>query len=342
MEEFDEILIGDNFFDEEETEPVVEEVEKETKETKEISDDDFFDFEDEEDVSKVEESIVEKEEEPEKVVNPFYSKLNKLGYLEDLQDEEGNPIDISTLTEEEEGDLLEEILEIKTQESLNKMIKGLPNELRQLNEYVIKNGGSLKEFMSSMREDEIDYLKSDTLPEDKARSFLKKDLIAAGYEDDEIEIQLKALEDNGKLTGVANKRFDKWKVKQSKVHESKAKESKAANEERKVATQKFHTEVRSVLDSKNLGGLKLSSKVAKELDEYITKPIPDDSGRSMPRVHRDVLAAFEDPKKLAILAALAKEDFDISKLSKQFVTKGKETITKKINRRKIVPIRELF
>ena len=29
------------------------------------------------------------------------------------------------------------------------MIKGLPNELRQLNEYVIKSGGSLKEFMSS-------------------------------------------------------------------------------------------------------------------------------------------------------------------------------------------------
>ena len=56
-----------------------------------------------------------------------------------------------------------------------------------------------------------------------------------------------------------------------------------------------------------------------------------------------IIKAFEDPSKLAALAALAKEDFDITKLSKQFIAEGKKEITKKINRQnKIVPIRDLF
>lgn len=344
MEEFDEILIGEDFFSDEHSDDKSEEAVDETKETVDEKDtelEDLLSFEEESDEK---DKKVEKESTEEKSTsNSLYQKLDKLGYLKDLQDEDGNPIDLESLSEEEEEELLEEVFEMKSQEKLNSLIQNLPPELRQLNEYVIKHGGNLKDFVSNLKADEVDYLKIDSLPDDKYKSFLKKELSDEGYDEDEIDIQLQALEEKGKLGSVAIKRFDKWKNKQKEIQNSNLEKSKIEAEKKRKEIQEFHTKVRSVLDSKNIGGLKLTSKVAKELDSYITKPVSDDSGRNAPQLNRDILKAFEDPNKLAVLAALAKEDFDITKLSKQFVTKGKEEITKKINRQnKIVPIRDLF
>ena len=171
---------------------------------------DLLDFEEEKTIE--EDKKVEKETSEEKhISNPLYQKLDKLCYLKDLQDEEGNPIDLESLSEEEEEELLEEVFEIKSQERLNALISNLPPELRQLNEYVIKQGGNLKDFVSNLKADEVDYLKIDSLPDDKYKSFLKKELSEEGYDEEEIDIQLQALEEKGKLGSVASKRFDKWK-----------------------------------------------------------------------------------------------------------------------------------
>jgi hypothetical protein len=62
----------------------------------------------------------------------------------------------------------------------------------------------------------------------------------------------------------------------------------------------------------------------------------------MPQLHRDVLSAFNDPKKVSILAAIVKDDFNLDKIAKQFKVEGKREITKKITNSTIVPLSELF
>jgi hypothetical protein len=355
MEDFEqEILGGEDIFSFDDIDDTaIEESVKDTKETKspvikdeEEDDIDDFSFDDEDyelKETKEKTDVVQdkKLEKPVTSSSSLVSKLSKFGLLEDVVDEEGNPLDLSTVTEEEEEDLINDLIESRSQKSLEKLVGSLPKELKELNEFVIKGGGSVSEYLKSLNSETVDYFQYDDLPEEKLESFLKRDLMSAGYDDEEIDIQIKSLKNSDKLESYGAKRFDKWKKKEEGDRKVLVEESKKRNQQRKQESDKFQNEVKTVLNSKDIGGLKISSKQAQDLHNYITTPIADEKGRNMPQVHRDILSAFEDPKKLAILAAIAKDNFDLSKLGKQFKVEGKQEVTKRINH-KTVPISQLF
>lgn len=341
MEEFDVFSDEDfNFSDTVVEEPTTEEVKEDTKEVeKEDFEEEDFDFNESlEEVEKKEETVSKNEVKE----SLFSSKLNKLGYFEGLEDEDGNPIDPETISEEEEEELLEVIIQNKTQENLKSIIENLPPELKELNKFVIKEGGNLKDYLSKLDTGSIDYYSYENLPDDKVESFLNKELSDLGYDEEDIQLQIETLKSKDKLSSYGQKRFSNWKKKESLKQKQLVEKTKEKNLERRKELEAFQGKLKNVLDSREISGLKLSHNKSKELYEYATKIIPSDNGRAMPQLHKDVLNAFNDPTKLSVLAAIVKDDFNLDKIAKQFKVKGKREITKKINNSKVVPLSELF
>ena len=349
MEEDFEVLftdeVGDDFdfSDPVEKEDIqVDESTEEDKDPKEEDkiDEEDFDFEGEEPVESNDDGTP-----PKKETSLFISKLESLGLTEglDFKDEEGNDIDLSKLSKEEESEVLQDVIQASANKSVETLLGKLPPNLRDLNKFVM-DGGSMESYISNIDSSKVDFYDYEELPEDKMEAFLNKEFAELGYDAEDTQAQIKSLKDSGKLNSFSEKRFSSWKDKEKGGRD----DIKTANKERANRAleedKKFINNINTLLDTNNISGVKINRAKAEELKDYMTKPVLGEDKRKMPQVHRDILKAIQDPNKLAVLALLSNNDFNLEEIGKQFSTKGKKEIVKKINSQKpkFVSVSDLF
>jgi len=337
--------VGDDFdfsdpTEDSKPESTPEEPEKEDKDKKEVEteNEEDFDFGEEEPVKNDDEGTSSN-------TKSILSKLESLGLTEglDLKDKEGNAIDLSKLSDEEESELLQDVIQGAANKSVEGLLGKLPQNLRDLNKFVME-GGSMESYIANIDNSKVDFYDYDELPDDKMEAFLNKEFNELGYDDEDTQAQIKSLKDAGKLNSFGEKRFSAWKNKEKGGRDN----IKVANKERASKAleedKKFITSINTLLDTNNIGGIKINKNKAEELKSYMTKPILGEDKRKMPQVHRDILKAIQDPDKLAVLALLSSNDFNLEEIGKQFSTKGKKEIVEKINSQKpkFVSVSDLF
>lgn len=315
---------------------ITDEIEpKEETSTSETENEEDFNFEDEEEV------------EPEVTVKTsgIVSKLTDLGLTSDLElkDEEGNDIDLSNLTSEEESEILQDVIQSEVNKGLESLIGKLSPKLRALNKFVM-NGGSMEEYLQGVDTSKVDFFDYDDLPEDKMEGFLKKELKELGYDSDDVEDQIKSLKDNGKLNRFAEKRFSKWKESEKGNRKAIAEQRKERERKNKEADKTFATDINNILDTGKISNIPISKAKAESLKDYMTKPVLGTDKRKMPQVHRDILKAIQDPNKLAMLALISSNDFNLDIIGNTYKNKAKKEVVSKISKQKkeYVSVSDLF
>jgi len=305
---------------------VEEEVEKKTETTEEEPEDTFQDLEiveeEEEDSSENDEASSEKSTTN---IKESIQHLIEQGLIELDEDEE--------LPEDVDNDFLTSKIEASIEKRFEESIQDLPDEVKNIIKYV-HNGGDLKDIISNLSEssdinEDID-LSEESNQEKVMRYLLKQD----GEDDELIEANIEFLKDSGKLSSVAEKKFNKWKASQEEATQKIVKQQERQKLLAREQQVKFKKDIGEYLtENEEIKGLAISRKEAKELPNYISDTtIKLEDGRKITPFYRDLFESLKDKDKLIAIAKLVKSDFDFSDFKKNIVTKQTKELKKDLQR----------
>ena len=316
--------------EDEATEVEEEEESTETKEeeNKEEEDKDVF-----QDFEKVEEE--EEEEEEENPTDPKGdSTTNIKSSVKHLFDEGILSLDEDEeLPEEIDNEYLTSKIEASIEKKFEESIAGLPDEVKNIIKYV-HNGGALKDIISTVTEDSGISEDIDMDEERNQEKVLKHLLKEEGEDDELIEAQIEFFKDSGKLSSIAQKKFDKWK-KDKKADAEKLieyqKKQKALARENQNNFRKGISELLS--NNEEVKGLTVSKKEIKELPNYIGNTYEKlQYGIQITPFYRDLFEALKDEEKMITLAKLVKNDFDFGDMKKDIATKQSQKLKEDLQR----------
>ena len=218
----------------------------------------------------------------------------------DIEDENGNPVEF---TNDAKGikSYIDSIIELKTKETqeaaINRLYQDKPY-LKQVDDYYIANGGSLRGFgqlpdRSGIQLDKDNFQQLEYIIKASAEEFGNKSL------DDKY---IKYLKDTGSLYDVAKEQLALLVEKDSQTraaYETRAKEIKAKEQEE---VMNYWNNVNAAISTGTIGGYKIPETFVKEIDgkkvsltrkdfyDYLSKPIKDKDGHNITAYQRDLNA----------------------------------------------------
>ena len=330
FEGWDENPADLDFFGETEKEEPKKDSEKkdsEKKESKEKSEEkiienNLFKEEKEEEVEKKEPIIEEKDY---SVSTLEYLKEKGLVDFELEKDAELN----SELAEE----ILEDSLDKRIEERVNELFEDLPNEVKELNKFVI-DGGNINDFLNAYSKNKD--VNTDLTKEENQELMVKNHLKKEGYDDDYIKSQIEFLKDSNNLEKIANTYLNKYKKEKEKEKETILKEQKNKSILEKENRRKLKNKVVDYIkDKENINGLTLSKSDKRVLPSYMTdKKIKLKNGETISEMQKDLYMALQDEKKSIIISKLLKNDFNFKEIEINAETKVTKQIKDDIRRNK--------
>ena len=256
--------------------------------------------------------------------NEWVSKLKNKGILQNVELEEGEEIEEDKLL-----DLHNEEIELRVDET----IEGFFEELDEDGASFLKHkraGGSTEEFFKVYR---------------KATLMPKGDLENEGYQEritryylnnieemdsEDIDERVEYLKESGKLKKYSEKYHQKSLDKEKTDKESLLKKSKDNQKIVEDRKKLFNDTVLDTLqETDEVGSFKFSEREKKKLYGLITKrTVKVGKNRYMTGLEKKLSDALSNPKKLIVLAKILQDDFDMSDIEEQTVTKQ----TRKVKR----------
>lgn len=291
--------------------------------------------EDTESATEEEDSIEEEDDSEEDTGSPDYIHYLKSRGLLDIDVEEG-----AELSVEEEDELIQDAFETKVEKTIEDLLKGLPSQVRELNEFVLAGGDPNKfiaELSNSAGGSSIKDL--DLSKEENMKLVIAQSLKDDDYDDEYIEDHIANLVDNGHLEKVSKKIQDKVVAKEQQATTQMLERQR---ENKRLAKQKVReskVEVSQLMDkSSELFGLPISEKDRKSLPSYLLdKSLVTKSGVEVSQFSVDLNKALEDPTKAAILGQLIRSGFDFSAIEKKGGTKEARKMKSDMRRTKRSP-----
>ncbi len=305
-------------------EPKVEIEEKKEEDKKE--EEEGFDFE----------TVVKDSEEQQTELNSvsIVSKLKEKGFI-DFELEEGEE-----LTEELAEEILEEGFEVKLNEKIDELFKDLPDNVRELNKFVLK-GGSLEKFIETMIKPVETGLRldMDLDVEDNQIAITKFQLKQDGYDDDYIADQIEYLKDSGKLEKIAKTHFNKWAAKEKERQAELVERQKQAVAQEKQTRKAYKEKVAGLIkDVTDFEGLTITAQDKLVIPSYMTeKTVKLEGGMEITEMQRDLHMALQDEKKAILIAKLLKNDFKFNDIVKNIETKVTKKVKDTIEKGKQIP-----
>lgn len=288
-----------------------------------------------------------------KAVKPKVDKLNSISLLESLKERglaDYELEDDEEMTEELAESLIEESFEAGVENRIKELFEDFPPIVQQFNKYVI-DGGDPSNFFKHVNNSQKLGITSDIdLTDEKNQEKVVRQLMREEGEDEElIEAQIEFYKDSGKLSSIANRKFEKWNTKR-KQEEQKMLEQQA--QQRVINKQKlreYKQNLSSNIPNLNLGEIKLSRKDTKELPSYIVdKTIKLQNGSNISQRDADLYDVLDNEKASVQLAYLLRNrnsdgTFNFKNIEKTINTKITKEVKNNIRRNsKLTPSTSIY
>lgn len=303
---------------------------KETKTVEPVVEDEFFDLVEDGDSGMGDEG----DEDPKasaqgSVYEDVYKDLREAGIFKHVELEEGEELTVDRFYEIQQEEIEAEVADqLKTWAS-----KDLDEDAQAFIKFKIA-GGDTKEFFTTYGKNSK-VGSGDITDENYQDKLIRTQLESEGWDRDEIEDRIEYLTDNGKKEKFA----EKYHAKIQKQEEADKILLEEQNQSRQAAAreqeQQFKTSISETLNAMDdYNGLKFTAEDKTSLVSYLTKKSHKiDDNRSVTEFQAKLQEAFNEPKKVALLAKLLKSDFDFSTVAKTAVTKKTKEIKRNIEQR---------
>lgn len=244
---------------------------------------------------------------------PLVEHLTKKGIIDyDESSEEYKGLEFKN------DDDLEKIIDTTVAKRTESVIKGykesLPEDLHKLVEFV-EAGGHPKDFLD-VYYGSTSWEKIEPTDEQFQKTIVREGLRRSGYDEKEIEDEIKDYEDLGKLEAKAKVHLPKLRKQEEEqkkfLMEAQAQYAKAQREQ----VEKYWVDLKTDLDSKeDINGFKLTTKLKKDIWEHMSKPVDKKTMKTQLQINNET-------KKDAqfLYAMLDYLNWDISKLEKNVKT----------------------
>lgn len=303
---------------------------KEAKTVEPVIEDEFFDLVDDGDPDMGDEGK-EGEKDPAQgsVYEDVYKDLKEAGIFKHVELEEGEELTVDRFYEIQQEEIEAEVADqLKTWAS-----KDLDEDAQAFIKFKIA-GGDTKEFFSTYGKNSK-VGSGDITDEGYQDKLIRTQLESEGWDRDEIEDRIEYLTENGKKEKFA----ERYHAKIQKQEEADRILLEEQNQSRQAAArqqeQQFKTSISETLNAMDdYNGLKFTAEDKTSLVSYLTKKSHKiDDNRSVTEFQAKLQEAFNEPKKVALLAKLLKSDFDFSTVAKTAVTKKTKEIKRNIEQR---------
>lgn len=224
-------------------------------------------------------------------------------------------------------ELIQETVSKKSEEALNSFKESLGEDANKLLT-ILEKGGTVEDFVKM--EQQIDFSSIPLVTKDgkdleRNQVHLIEDwLKVQGESEEDIEETIQDYIESGilkKEATRAQKKLANWQKKENeKLVAEREKAHIEEQEAQKVAAEEFK---KTVLETRDLSGFKVTETKAKKLYDYITKR--DKEGKS--QFDKD-----DTPENRLLYAYFAMEGFDKEKLSKEIASSQARTLKKKLSR----------
>lgn len=248
------------------------------------------------------------------------------------------------LTEEDADDLLEDHLDKAVESKIEALFQELPDVLKDLNRYHIQ-GGDVNEYLKKISEFQSFEITDNLDIEDESiqEKIVRKSLEAQhGNDEDLIESQLEFFKDSGKLQGIAEKFYTKWKKDFEIKRKEQVENQRRLSEEIKNKIRESKREITNILSSSNeINGLTINKKDIRNLPSYINdRNVKLENGSVITEMQKDLFYDIPNNKKamaqLAILLKNRNEDgtFNFERIEKSAKTSAFKEVKNNIRRSK--------
>lgn len=238
-----------------------------------------------------------------------------------------------TISDDNADELLEDKLEEYRENAIKEAIADLPEEAKNLIRFTSK-GGDPREYFKTLTEIANSKINKNSDIQDikTQEAAVTEDLKMQGYDEEYIETHIKVLKDSGKLEDIAEKSFNKILKKQEEVEKGQLKKIEEQNRLRKETSKKFKEDLNTFLEeSSDVMGYKLSPSEKKSFPDYISNPkVKLENGKKITSLQADLFKAMADKNKLIMLSRILKNDFDLSFVEKQAISKDNKEKRKNI------------
>ena len=224
--------------------------------------------------------------------------------------------------------LILETVAKKSEAALAEYKENLPDNANELIG-ILEKGGTVQDFIEMSQQTnfaEVPLQDGEGNPLERNQTYLIEDYLelVLGYDKDEIAETVDGYKEGGlleKQASIAQKKLTKWQSDKNDALVKQRESDKVDAEE--AAAEQADTFRKSVLETREIAGFKLTKQKAEQLYDYITKPV-DKEGKTK--------FAKEDTEETRLLYALmAMEGFDKNKLSKEVATKQAISLKKKLS-----------
>lgn len=274
---------------------------------------------------------VVKEEKPtvkeEPVVEEAFSFKPLISYLGDKGIVDLEDGEIEKLTDDEEAleGVISKTITKNISEGINDWKESYNPEIQELLKFV-ELGGKPKDFYDVYYGNtSFENLKIDT--EDNQKFVIRQGLKLSGWEDAEIEEELKDYEDLGKLETKASTHLKKLQVYEKSQKENLIKAQEENNIKTQETNKQYWNNLREELFKKeDIQGFKINQKEKEQLWDYMSTP-DRKTGKTKLQEHNET---NKDAQWL--YAYLAKNNWDISKLERDVKTKVTSELRKNLGK----------
>ena len=317
-----------------EEEPIVEEPKEEPKEEKqeEVKDEENpkFTFETPK-VEEGEEIVEKKNEEPvDSIYNDLFKDLKENNIFNHVELQEGEE-----LTAERFFQLQEEEYEAEVRERIDNWAKNIDEDGRKYLKF-LSDGGKTKDFLDVyVNTDEP--LEGDIEDEEYQDDLIREKKLSEGFSRDETEEYLSNLPKT-----VKKKEASLYKENVQKDIDYKKEQLLKQQEQQKQRQieeqQQFNKNIQDILDNqKEVGGFKITEKDKTNIYNFLTRKDQKVNDKVIVTGFQKKLAeVFKDTNKLVVLAKLLHNDFDLSQIEKQIITKETKKIKYNLENRKTI------
>ena len=192
----------------------------------------------------------------------------------------------------------------------------LPEQGKALLQYMLQGGTDLNSFTATYT-DLFDY---DNLNLEDGPT--QKDVITEHYRlttefsEERIRKEVDRIEDTGELPEYATEAIKELKTIQQRQKETLLEEQRIANQAQKEkAAEAIQTLEDSIANSREIGGITLTSTHRKQLKSFLFDTVTLQTGTKTTHVQSKLTEYLHDPNKFLVLAAYLMNDFNLSSAS---------------------------
>lgn len=326
----------ENLFDELDNNDVEELTPTDESNSEEVEDNTEEEVEEQEDLfnEDVEESNTEEEVKPN-----IDERVAVLQYLTDKGIAESDDVDISNFSDDDMDVYISDKMESFFNKRMKETFEGLPDIVRQINEYAIA-GGDVTAFFNQIASNNQINPNNINIEEPSHQEYIvATTLQRQGYPEDFIKSQLDFLKQSNNLETHAKTYYNQYQQAQIQEREALIKQQEEAERLKEEQTKNLQKRINQAVSQDVIGDYTLSMRDKKELSTYMTSPAYVlDNKETITEFQKDLFYEISKNEttmlQLALLLKNRNEDgsFNFSGIKSKAVTETTNKIRNNIRR----------